>query len=214
MWDLISSGGWIMAVIAGVSLLGFGLVIERLIVYSRARAKLEQLLPEIEQHIRNGDLDGALEVCNRYRGVVPDVYAMAIEHELQAASAEETEDLNEAVSVYVRTVAIPQLRKFLRPIALIGRSAPMLGLLGTVFGMITLFVTMASEGMGDPGAFTTGVGLALTTTAAGLLVAIPIIYCHSLLLSRVEVVENEIDRYVPRMLQWLRWWRISREDKA
>ena len=214
MWDLISNGGWIMVVIAGVSLLGFGLVIERLIVYSRARAKMEHLLPEIEKHIRDGDLRGAREVCDRYRGVVPEVYAIAIEHELQAASAEETEDLNEAVSVYVRTVAIPQLRKFLRPIALIGRSAPMLGLLGTVFGMITLFVTMASEGMGDPGAFTKGVGLALTTTAAGLLVAIPIIYCHSLLLSRVEAVENEIDRYVPRMLQWLRWWRISREDKA
>ena len=214
MWDLISNGGWIMVVIAGVSLLGFGLVIERIIVYSRARAKMEHLLPEIEQHIRDGDLSGAREVCDRYRGVVPEVYAMAIDHELQAASTEETEDLNEAVSVYVRTVAVPQLRKFLRLIAPIGRSAPMLGLLGTVFGMITLFATMASEGMGDPGAFTEGVGLALTTTAAGLLVAIPIIYCHSLLLSRVEVVENEIDRYVPRMLQWLRWWRISREDKA
>lgn len=214
MWDMIVSGGWIMAVIAGVSLLGFGLVIERLIVYTRARAKMAQLLPEVEQQIRNGDLKGALAVCNRYCGVVPDVYAKAIEHELRADTTDENEDPNEAVAIYIRTVSIPQLRKFLRPIALIGRSAPMLGLLGTVFGMIELFVTMAAKGMGDPGAFTKGVGLALTTTAAGLLVAIPIIYCHSLLVSRVEVIENDIDHYVPRMLQWLRWWRISREGDA
>ena len=212
MWNLINSGGWIMIVIAGISLLGFGLVIERFIVYARARAKMDQLLPEVEQHVRNGDLAGARDVCNRYRGVVPEVYAMAIEHELEAASVDKSEDVEEVVARYINTTIVPQLRKFLRPIALIGRSAPMLGLLGTVFGMITLFVTMASEGMGDPASFTKGVGLALTTTAAGLLVAIPIIYCHSILLSRVEVVENDLERYVPRMLQWLRWWRISRED--
>ena len=212
MWNLINSGGWIMVVIAGISLLGFGLVIERFIIYARARAKMDQLLPEVEQHVRNGDLAGARDACNRYRGVVPEVYAMAIEHELEAASVDKSEDVEEVVARYINTTIVPQLRKFLRPIALIGRSAPMLGLLGTVFGMITLFVTMASEGMGDPTSFTRGVGLALTTTAAGLLVAIPIIYCHSILLSRVEVVENDLERYVPRMLQWLRWWRISRED--
>lgn len=212
MWELISGGGWVMAVIAGISLLGFGLVIERLIAYSRARTNMEQLLPEVEQHIRDGNLDGAMQVCSRYRGAVPEVYAMAIEHELQAGESVDLEDLNEAVQVYVRTVVVAHLRKFLRPIALIARSAPMLGLLGTVFGMIELFVTMASKGMGDPTAFTKGVGLALSTTAAGLIVAIPIIYCHGLLISRVESIENDINRYVPRMLHWLRWWRLSREE--
>jgi len=151
MWDMISSGGWVMAVIAATSLLGFGLVIERLIVYGRARTNMGQMLPEVEQQIRNGDLDGALQVCNRYRGAVPEVYAMAIDHEIQRGEATETEDLHETVHVYIHTVVVPQLRKFLRPIALIGRSAPMLGLLGTVFGMIELFVTMASKGAAKGG---------------------------------------------------------------
>ena len=211
MWDLISSGGWVMAVIAGISLLGFGLVIERLIVYGRAKTNMEQLLPEVEQHIREGSLDGAMQACSRFRGAVPEVYAMAIDHELQAGGSADAQDLNEAVQIYVRTVVVAHLRKFLRPIALIARSAPMLGLLGTVFGMIDLFVTMASKGMGDPSAFTKGVGLALTTTAAGLIVAIPIIYCHGLLVSRVESIENDINRHVPLMLHWLRWWRVSQE---
>ena len=212
MWEMILSGGWIMWVIVGVSLIGFGLVIERFIAYARARVRVDQLLPELEQCIRAGDLPSAMDVCNRYSGVVPEVYAMAIGHELQAGQDGQAEDLTDAVQIYVRTVAAPKLRRFLRPITLIARSAPMLGLLGTVFGMIELFVAMATQGMGDPSVFTKGVGLALTTTAAGLLVAIPIIYCHGILLSRVEVIENDVDRYVPTVLQWLRWLRNARRN--
>lgn len=214
MWELIQSGGWITIVILALSLVGFGFVIERFIAYARARANMEHLLPEVEQTIRNGDLGGAMQVCNRYRGVVPEVYAMAIDHELRGAEEGGAEDTEDAVWVYVRTVAVPKLRRFLRLIALVARSAPMLGLLGTVFGMIKLFSTIGAEGMGDPSKFTGGVGLALVTTAAGLLVAIPIIYCHGLLLSRVEIIENEIDRYVPSMLGWLRWWHGAGEESA
>ena len=212
MWEIIMGGGWITIVILGVSLIGFGFVIERFIVYARARAKMEFLLPEIERSIREGDLKGAMEICNRYRGVVPEVYAMAIGHTFKSADETGGEDVEDAVWVYVRTVAIPKLRKFLRAIALVAKSAPMLGLLGTVFGMIKLFSTIGEEGMGDPSKFTAGVGMALVTTAAGLLVAIPIIYCHGMLLSRLEIIENDIDRYVPSMVGWLRWWRTSREE--
>jgi len=215
LWTMILSGGWTLVVIIAVSLLGFGLIIERFIAYWRARARAELLMPEIEQRVREGDLNGALEACNRYRGAVPEVCSMAISHEIHAASGGGLgEDLNEAVQAYVRTVVVPKLRRFLRLIGLVARVEPMLGLLGTVFGMIQLFVTMAGQGMGDPRTFTEGVGLALVTTAAGLLVAIPVIYFHGLLVGRAESIENEVDRYVPTVLQWLRWLRLSREDQV
>lgn len=212
MWEMILSGGWVTLVILGLSLVGFGFVIERIVVYARARAKMEQLLPEVENALRGGDMQGALDVCNRYRGVVPEVYAMALDHQLKPADETAGEDVEDAVWTYVQTVALPKLRKFLRVIALVARSAPMLGLLGTVVGMIKLFSTIGQEGMGDPSKFTGGVGLALVTTAAGLMVAIPIIYCHGMLVSRMETIENDIDRYVPTMLGWLRWCRRAREE--
>ncbi len=212
--DLILNGGWIMVVIIGASGLGFAMVIERLMVYSRATAPMRMLVSETEKHIRSGELQSALDSCSRFSGVVPDVYAMAIEHELHSAGGQSYDQLDEAVSIFVRTVAMPQLRRFLRPIGLIGRSAPMLGLLGTVFGMINLFSTMAAKGMGDPTVFTKGVGQALTTTAAGLLVAIPLLYCHGLLQSRLEQIENDINHYVPRLLRWLRSRRLSAKEAA
>ena len=214
LWTMIQSGGVIMYVIIATSLVGFGLVIERFLAYARARVRVDQIMPEIEQKVREGDLQGALDVCQRYRGVVPEVYAMAIQHEIEVSAGAEAESLGEAVQNYVRTVAVPKLRRFLRPIGLIARSAPMLGLLGTVFGMIRLFDTMATQGMGDPTKFVEGVGLALVTTAAGLLVAIPIIYCHGLLISQVESIENDVDRYTPTLLQWLRWLRVTGQEQV
>ncbi len=212
--DLILSGGWIMVAIIAASGLGFALVIERLMVYSRATVPMRQLVSEVEKHIRTGNYQEALDSASRFSGVVPDVYAMAIEHELHAAGDPSCDQLDEAVSIYVRTVTMPQLRRFLRPIGLIGSSAPMLGLLGTVFGMINLFSTMASQGMGDPTAFTKGVGQALTTTAAGLLVAIPLLYCHGLLQSKLEQIENDINHYVPRLLRWLRTRSLTAREAA
>jgi len=211
MWNMIVATGWIGIAILTASLVGFGLVIERFIAYSRAKANIGHLLPEIEKRVRNGDLPGAMEVCNRFRGVVPEIYAQAIDLELKPAEEGAGADLDETIWTYVRTVAIPKLRRFLPAIALIARSAPMLGLLGTVFGMIKLFSKIGAEGMGDPSQFTAGIGMALVTTAGGLLVAIPIIYCHGTLLGHVQSIENDIDRYVPSMLGWLRWVRASRE---
>jgi len=211
--EMILAGGWITVVILGISLVGFGFVIERFLVYSRARANMDQVLPETRRCVREGDLQGAMEVCNRYRGVVPEVYAMALSRQLSPEAEDSGEDFDDAVWVHVRTVAVPRLRKFLRAIALVARSAPMLGLLGTVWGMIELFSTI-SDGGTDPAKFTGGVGKALTTTAAGLLVAIPLIYCHGLLLSRPETIENDLDRHVPTMLGWLRWWRTSNVEEA
>jgi biopolymer transport protein ExbB len=209
VWDLINSGGWINATIAALSVLALALIVERLLLYRRARVRVDRLLAETERQIRAGDLPSAMEACNDHGGVVAEVCAMAIEHELQGEGGEQ---LEQAVQIYVRTVVVPQLRRGLRAISLIARSAPMLGLLGTVFGMIDLFITMATRGMGDPTMFTRGVGMALTTTAAGLLVAIPIIYGHGLLLGRVERIENDINHYVPRVLTWLRWWRANRRE--
>jgi biopolymer transport protein ExbB len=82
----------------------------------------------------------------------------------------------------------------LRPLATISQISTLLGLLGTVIGIITAFLVVGQQGTGDPQALAGGIGQALTTTAAGLIVAIPTIIGQSYLSSRVEKILLELEK--------------------
>lgn len=87
-----------------------------------------------------------------------------------------------------------RLTRGLRPLATIAQVATLLGLLGTVTGMIVAFAEISQQGTGNPAALAGGIGQALVTTAAGLIVAIPAVIGHSYLSSRVEGILLEIER--------------------
>ena len=86
------------------------------------------------------------------------------------------------------------MTKGIRPLATIAQIAPLLGLLGTVTGMIIAFAEISQQGTGNPAALADGIGQALVTTAAGLIVAIPSLIGQNYLSSRVESILLEIDR--------------------
>src|SRR5690606_16787391 len=87
-----------------------------------------------------------------------------------------------------------RLTRGLRPLATIAQIAPLMGLLGTVTGMILAFSEISRQGTGNPAALADGIGQALVTTAAGLIVAIPVLIGHAYLSSRVEHILVDIDR--------------------
>lgn len=186
--DLLLSGGPVLVAILLISLYAVYLFFERLLKLSRERLEADTLMNRVNAAVRNRDLEMALAACDRHGGPVARVLRAAlmrlpygrsaVEAAFQEASLEEEQ----------------RLTRGLRPLATIAQIAPLLGLLGTVTGMIIAFAEISNRGTGDPAALADGIGQALVTTAAGLIVAIPVVIGQSFLANRVDHILLEIER--------------------
>jgi biopolymer transport protein ExbB len=186
--DLLVSGGVILVAIIALSVYAVALFMERLLKLGRERLDTEDLMTQVNAAVRARDLDLALEACEAHGGPVARVLQaallrlpygrQAVEAALGEASLQEEQ----------------RLTRGLRPLATVAQVAPLLGLLGTVTGMIIAFGEISTSGTGNPGLLAGGIGQALVTTAAGLIVAIPVIVGQNYLASRVEGILTEIDR--------------------
>lgn len=186
--DLLLSGGPILVVILIISLYALYVFFERLFKLSKERLEADALMIRVNQALRERDLDAALASCEGHGGPVARVlYAAlsrlpygrsAVEAAFQEASLEEEQHLTRG----------------LRGLATVAQIAPLLGLLGTVTGMIISFQQLSVYGVGNPAMLAGGIGQALVTTAAGLMVAIPALIGHSYLSSKVDRIFLEIDR--------------------
>ena len=186
--DLLISGGPVLVAILLVSLYAVYLFFERFFKLSRERLEADTLMNKVNAAVRNRDLELALAACDRHGGPVARVLKAAllrlpygrsaVEAAFQEASLEEEQSLTRG----------------LRPLATIAQIAPLMGLLGTVTGMIIAFAEISSQGTGNPAALADGIGQALVTTAAGLIVAIPVVIGQNYLASRVDHILIEIDR--------------------
>ena len=132
---------------------------------------------------------GALEYCRCTNAPVADIFAAAL------ARVHEPPELLERHIEQAGERAVARLRKYLRTLTVIASIAPLLGLLGTIFGMITAFQTVAAaaEALGRTELLAKGIYEALITTAAGLIVAIPVIVAYHALSAKIERLVGEID---------------------
>lgn len=186
--DLILSGGPVLAAIVIVSLYALYVFLVRFIKLSRERADSEQLMGRVNAAVRDRDLDAALAACEAHGGPVARVLRAAlmrlpygrsaVEAAFQEASLEEEQRLSHG----------------LRSLATVAQISPLMGLLGTVTGMIIAFAEISQQGTGNPAALADGIGQALVTTAAGLIVAIPALIGQNVLSSRVDTILIEIER--------------------
>ncbi len=186
--DLLVSGGVVLLAIVLLSIYAVYVFVLRFLKLSKERLDTGDLMLRVNAAVRDRDLELALEACEEHGGPVARVLQSALlrlpygRQAVEAAFAEAT--LQEE----------QQLTRGLRPLATVAQIAPMLGLLGTVTGMIISFGVIATAGSGDFSLLATGIGQALVTTAAGLIVAVPVIIGHNYLASRVDGVLFEIDR--------------------
>lgn len=186
--DLILSGGPVLVAIVAVSLYALYIFLVRFFKLSRERTDSDRLMSRVNAAVRDRDLDAALAACETHGGPVARVLGAAltrlpygrsaVESAFQEASLEEEQLLGRG----------------LRPLATVAQIAPLMGLLGTVTGMIIAFAEISRQGTGDPSALADGIGQALVTTAAGLIVAIPTLIGQNVLASRVDSILLEIDR--------------------
>jgi biopolymer transport protein ExbB len=188
-------------------------IIERAFALVRARSKIgtEQFMVRITESLRNDNIMEAVSTCEEAGGPLANVLKAGLLRYSQGMIEEREitkEEIQEAVQE-AGLLEIPQLEKNLPIISTIGMVSPLLGLLGTVMGMIRAFTTIALEGTGDPQQLAGGISEALLTTAGGLTIAIPCLVAYGLFDARVNNYVVEIEQVSNEMISSLLMGRPS-----
>ena len=167
MLEIIIAGGWLMAPILLCSTLAVAIIIERFWTLRRKRVIPRDLSSTVEDWAARHELDQRHIKKLRAGSPLGRIYAAALDNRRRSR-----EVIKEAVEDSGRHV-VHELERFLNTLGTIAGISPLLGLLGTVIGMIEVFSTIMIAGVGDANVLAGGISKALITTAAGLTVAIP-----------------------------------------
>ena len=179
-----------------------GVAIERIYTYSQASKQSKMYAPLVAKHLKEGRLKEAIALSSskeyRYSHLAKVVLAGLQEYQFQQETGANLsrEDLLDTVRRSIqRATALTQndLKKGVTSLATIGATAPFVGLLGTVVGVINAFVGIAATGSGGIGAVSAGIAEALVETALGLFVAIPAVWFYNYLSNRLEYFNVEMD---------------------
>ncbi len=198
MWDLILAGRYLMIPIAGCSLIGLAVFLERLYVLRRRRILVPEIASAVQTLPRASDFSVAYAVCDRHPGPFANVVRAGLDH--ATAEWEITRDVLQETG---RQEAV-RLTRNLRVLETVAAVAPLLGLLGTVVGMIRVFAAVSQTGLGDPELLSSGISEAMVTTAAGLIVGIPSLVAYNWLEGRAHGIIFDIEVHATRLLDTLR----------
>lgn len=180
MLELVKAGGWIMLPIIACSILSLAIVAERLWTLQRRRVTPRHLVAQVWNLHKHGKLDTAQLIRLREGSPLGRILAAGLMNRHH-----DREIMKESIEETGRQV-VHQLERYLNSLGTIAAITPLLGLLGTVIGMIKVFSAIMSHGVGDPGVLAGGISEALITTAAGLSVAIPSLMFHRFFIGRVD----------------------------
>ncbi|MDO9269590.1 MAG: MotA/TolQ/ExbB proton channel family protein [Methylobacter sp.] len=186
MFEIIKSGGWLMLPIILCSIGAMGIVVERFWSLRRKRILPPDLVPQVWRLSREKKLDDVTLRHLKNSSPLGCILAAGL-----ANSHHGRKFMKECVEEAGRSV-VHDLERFLNTLGTIALITPLLGLLGTVFGMIDVFSSLMEHGVGNPGVLAGGISVALITTAAGLTVAIPSLIFH-------RYFERLVDEYVVSM---------------
>lgn len=199
MLEIIRAGGWLMVPILLCSVIAMAIVLERLWVLRRSRVVPRGLLTTVwEQARTRADETGAV-VLQRTRAGSPlgQVLAAGL-----AAQDRSREVMKESIEETGRRVA-HELERFLNTLGTIAMITPLLGLLGTVVGMIEVFTVITEIGVGSPRDLAGGISQALVTTAAGIGVAIPTLIFHRYFRGRVDELVLEMEMEAVKLVEMI-----------
>ena len=198
MLDVIEKSGPVFYALAFCSVIATVVIIERLLSLRRSRVLPRQILDVVEVIQPGKDLGLALEICRRNPGVLSSVMRAALEN------ADQSRQVMRDAVIDAGRKETPAIERNLFWLQTVAQAGPLLGLLGTVFGMIRMFSSVSLAGLGDPQILSRGISEAMLTTAEGLCVGIPALVAYNYLSSRAEHLIVEIEAQAGRMLERLR----------
>lgn len=194
MLELIESGGWLMIPIILCSIVATAISIERWWMLRPSRVTPSDLLPDVWDKAKKGKIDASLIKELRTNSPLGHVFAAGLSQSTQGREAMRL-SIQETAGVVIH-----DLERYLSTLGTIAAIAPLLGLLGTVVGMIKVFSQIMLHGAGNAALLAGGISEALITTATGLSVAIPTLVMHRYLQRRIDsavvTMEQESNRLV------------------
>ena len=197
MFELVKSGGWLMFPIVLASVIAMAIIFERLWTLRPTRIAPKNTLSQVWKWIKNNELDNRKLDKLRTGSPLGEILAAGISN---ARSGREI--MKESIEEQAGKV-IHDLEKYLNTLGTIAAIAPLMGLLGTVIGMIDVFTVIMLEGTGNAGVLAGGISKALITTAAGLTVAIPSLIFHRHFSRRVDELVVTMEQEAIKLVEVL-----------
>lgn len=202
LWDLIVVGGWAMWPLGACS---FGLIMIAVVNMQRVNAR--KLIPpaalaQIKAAAGEGNLEAMLSAATGTRSLFTNALAAGLRHLNPEDPVGSKPKVESAIAETVSREEA-QLSFWINILSLITAISPMLGLLGTVSGMIGAFQKIGQGGMGKPELLASNIGEALITTAAGLIIAIPAMFCYFLFRSQLNRIIQQAEEEFTNLLDTL-----------
>ena len=192
VWDFILKGGPMMIPLAICSLVALAVIVERLMSLRRNRIIPPGFMDSLKVEMKNASEDHAraVDFCRRNGSPIANILAAGIRKLAKPIEVVEKHIQDAGEREMVR------LRKYLRLLSVVAAIAPLMGLLGTIFGMIRAFqtVAIAPEAMGKTALMAKGIYEAMITTAAGLILAIPVLVCYHWISAKIDGLVFDMDQ--------------------
>lgn len=198
MFEIIKSGGWLMLPLILCSIMVVAIVAERLWTLQTRRVAPEHLAAQVWNWLKSGELDQERLQALRAGSPLGRILAAGLE---QRHASRET--MNEAIEDTGRHV-VHELDRYLITLGTIASISPLLGLLGTVLGIMHVFAAISVSGLGNPAMLAGGISQALITTVAGLTVAIPAYILYRYLRGKVDDLVVRMERETARLMNAVR----------
>ena len=197
MLELLAAGGWIMVLILVSSVVVLAICIERFYTLNPKKIAPPHLLATVWKQLKAGEMDADRLKTLRQSSPLGRILAAGLGNAYHGREVMK-ESIQEAAGHVVH-----DLERYLNTLGTIAAIAPLLGLLGTVVGMIKVFAEITTQGTGNASALAGGISEALITTAAGLTVAIPALVMHRYFTGRIDGIVVELEQETIKLVDAL-----------
>ena len=206
MFELIRSGGWLMIPIIACSILAMAIVCERIWSLQRKRIIPKNLVAQVWYKVKNKQMTSSDLRTLKESSALGRMLAAGLSniHGSREVMKESIEDVGRHEAY--------KLERFLTTLGTIAAISPLLGLLGTVIGMIKVFTAISTVGVGNAGSLASGISEALITTAAGMTVAIPSLIAFRYLRGKVDGLVVYMEQEAVKLIEVIHGQRVKDKD--
>ncbi len=192
-----------------------GVMIDRVIAYNGARSQSRQFAPAVAGALREGKLDEAIKIADRFsKSHLAKVVVAGLQefraHQLSAEISGEEIEASKRALERAEAIVHAELKRGISSLATVGSTAPFVGLFGTVLGIINAFKGISTEKSTGLGAVAGGISEALVTTAVGLFVAIPAVWMFNYFTNRIEAFDVEMGNSSSELIDYF----LKRSQRA
>jgi len=197
MVEIVKSGGWLMVPIILCAIIAMGIMLERFWTLQQKRVIPEDLTSKVWGWVKKGQLDqGQIQTLHQGSALGQILAAGLINRDYERAV------MKDSIEETGRHV-VHELQRYLDILGTVAAISPLLGLLGTVIGMVKVFAAITTHGVGNPTVLAGGIAEALITTAAGLTVAIPALIGYRFYSSRVDTLVVDMEKEAIKLVEAL-----------